>query len=77
MSVKAPPTAADLLATPGSFLTRSHLRELGFTRTMADAVFLELDVIFLPGSKRGVVRRDDFVKLVERSTFRDDGARAA
>lgn len=63
------PTAADLLATPGALLTRSHLRELGLGRSAIDAVFRELDVVVFPGSTRPHVRRDDYLQLVERSTY--------
>jgi hypothetical protein len=67
--VIAPPAAADLLETPGALLTRSHLRELGLGRAAIDAVFGELDVIVFPGSSRPHIRRDDFLDLVERSTY--------
>jgi hypothetical protein len=70
------PTPAELLATPGAFLTRRHLRDLGLTRTAIDAVFRELDVVFYPGQKRGgAVLRDDFVALTERCTYGADRVR--
>lgn len=69
------PTARELLAAPGALLTRTHLAELGLTRTMVDAVFRELDVVFFPGCRRGAVRRDDYVALLERSTYRGDRVR--
>jgi hypothetical protein len=62
-------TAAELLATPGALLTRSHLRELGLGRAAIDAVFRELDVVVFPGSTRPHVRREDYLELVERSTY--------
>ena len=74
--MSAPPSAVELLERPGALLTRSHLRDLGLTRTMVDAVFRELDVIFLPGTKRGgAVRRDDYLDLLERSTYGSDRVR--
>jgi hypothetical protein len=69
------PSAADLLETPGALLTRTHLRELGLTRTMADAVFRELDVVVFPGSRRPAVQVGDYLALVEASTYRGDRVR--
>lgn len=63
------PTAAELLATPGALLTRSHLRELGLERRAVDSVFRELDVVFLPGYTRPLVRVEDYVALIKRSTY--------
>lgn len=63
------PTAAELLATPGALLTRSHLRELGLGRAAIDAVFRALDVVVFPDSSRPHIRRDDYVRLVEDSTY--------
>jgi hypothetical protein len=63
------PTAADLLATPGALLTRSHLRELGLGRAAVDAVFRKLPVVVFPGSSRPHVRREDYVELVTASTY--------
>jgi hypothetical protein len=66
------PTAAELLATPGALLTRSHLRELGLGRSAIDAVFRKLPVVVFPGSSRPHVRGEDYLELVELSTY-DDG----
>jgi len=66
------PTAAKLLATPGAMLTRSHLAELGLGRSAVDAVFRRLPVVVFPGSTRPHVRREDYLELVEQSTY-DDG----
>jgi fructose-1-phosphate kinase PfkB-like protein len=73
--VSARPTATELLATPGALLTRTALRDLGLTRTMVDAVFRELDVVVFPGSRRPAVKREDYLELVERCTYRDDRVR--
>ena len=62
-------TAAELLATPGALLTRSHLAELGLGRAAVDAVFRQLDVVVFPGSTRPHVRREDYLALVEKSTY--------
>jgi hypothetical protein len=66
------PDAADLLGTPGALLTRSHLRELGLGRAAIDAVFQQLPVVVFAGSSRPHIRREDYLRLVESSTF-DDG----
>src|SRR5262249_39217384 len=70
-------TAAELLNRDGALLTRSHLAELGLTRTMVDAVFRELDVVVFPGSSRPAVKREAYLRLVEQSTYRDDRGRPA
>lgn len=57
-------------------LTRSHLRELGLERRAIDAVFRALPVVALPGYTRPMIRREDYLELVERSTYRDDRVRA-
>ena len=71
----AKPTASELLRTEGARLTRTHLAELGLTRTMIDTVFRGLDVVYLPGNKRGSVRREDYLDLLERCTYSDDRVR--
>lgn len=67
--------AAELLATPGALLTRSHLRGLGLERRAVDAVFRQLPVVALPGYSRPMIRAEDYAALVERNTFRDDRVR--
>jgi hypothetical protein len=69
------PSAAELLETPGALLTRTHLRELGLGRTAIDAVFRQLDVVVFPGSTRPHVKRDDYLELVEASTYGDSRVR--
>jgi hypothetical protein len=69
------PTAAELLDTPGALLTRSHLRELGLTRTMVDAVFRKLPVVVFPGSSRPAVKRESYLELVEASTYDESRVR--
>jgi hypothetical protein len=56
-------------------LARSDLRELGWERPAVDAIFRELDVVFLPGCKRGHVRAEDYLALIERCTYRGDRVR--
>lgn len=67
--------AAELLRTEGALLTRSHLRELGLGRSAIDAVFRACDVIVFPGSSRPMIRREDYLALLDRSTFGDDRVR--
>jgi len=69
--VNKPPTAAELLATQGALLNRSHLRELGLGRAAIDAVFRRLPVVVFPGSSRPHIRREDYLELVEQSTYGD------
>lgn len=69
------PSATDLLAKPDALLTRSDLRELGLERRAVDAVLRALPVVALPGYSRPLVRVEDYRKLVERNTFRDDRVR--
>lgn len=71
------PSASELLETPGALLSRAHLRELGLERRAIDAIFRELDVIGLPGYSRLFVRREDYLALLERSTYDDRRVRAA
>jgi hypothetical protein len=70
------PAASVLLETPGALLSRSHLRELGLERRAVDAVFRALDVVVLPGYSRPLVRAEDYLELLSRSTYRDDRVRA-
>ena len=69
------PSAAELLERDGALLTRGHLAELGLTRTMVDAVFRSLPVVVFPGSRRPAIRREDYLDLLEQSTYRDDRVR--
>lgn len=70
-------TAADLLETPGALLTRTHLRELGLERRAVDAVFRALPVVALPGYSRPLIRAEDYRRLLDEHSFRDDRVRAA
>jgi hypothetical protein len=69
------PTAAELLETPGALLTRTHLRELGLTRTMADAAFRQCPVVVFAGSMRPAIHVEDYLELVARSTYAGDRVR--
>jgi hypothetical protein len=69
------PAAAELLATPGALLNRTHLRELGLERRAVDAVFRALPVVALPGYARPLIHAEEYLELVEHHTFRDDRVR--
>jgi hypothetical protein len=69
------PVTTELLAMPEALLTRTHLRDLGLERRAVDAVFRALPVVALPGYSRPMVRVEDYLKLVEHNTFRDDRIR--
>jgi hypothetical protein len=68
-------SAAELLQTPGAVLTRSHVRELGWERRGVDAIFRALPVVAVDGYSRPVIRVDDYLELIQESTFRDDRVR--
>jgi hypothetical protein len=69
------PSAAQLLETPGAMLSRSHLRELGWGRSQIDAIFRKLTVHVIEGSTRPMIRREDYLELVERSGYSDGRVR--
>jgi hypothetical protein len=68
-------TAQDLLRIPDALLTRTHLRELGLERRAVDAVFRVLPVVVLPGYSRPMVRAQEYLALVARSTYTGDRVR--
>jgi hypothetical protein len=74
-AVARSPSSAQLLATPGALLTRSHLRQLGLERRAIDAVFRALPVVSLPGYSRPMIRADHYLALVEQHTYSDDRVR--
>lgn len=63
------PAAAERLANPDAFLSRTDLRDLGLERRAVDAVFRELDVIVLPGYSRPLIRVADYLELLRRCTY--------
>ena len=69
------PSSAQLLATPGALLTRSHLRQLGLERRAIDAIFRTLPIVALPGYSRPMIRAEQYLELVEQHTYRDDRVR--
>jgi hypothetical protein len=67
--------AAELVKTHGALLTRTHLRDLGLERRAVDAVFRTLRVVALPGYSRPMVRAEEYLALVEESTYSGDRVR--
>lgn len=66
------PTAEQLLERPHALLGRKHFRELGLERRAIDAIFRELDLVYLPGYSYPLVKAADFVALVENCTYGDN-----
>jgi hypothetical protein len=66
------PTAAELLETPGAVLTSTHLRELGWGRRQIDAIWRGCPMIILPGTRRPVLRVEDYLAYLEEHTYRND-----
>jgi hypothetical protein len=69
------PTAAELLATPGAFLDRRALHELGLQRRSIDYVFRSLPVVSFPGVRRVYVRTDDYQQLMAEHTYDEQRVR--
>ena len=59
----------------GAFLTSSHLRELGWTRTQIDAIWRACPMVILPGTRRPVLRVEDYLAYSEEHTYRNDQPR--
>jgi hypothetical protein len=68
-------SAQELLETPDALLTRTHLRELGLERRAVDAVFRILPVVALPGYSRPMIRAQEYLALIARSTYNGDRVR--
>jgi hypothetical protein len=45
--------------------------EMGLPRSVIDAVFRALPVVAIEGLRKPMVRREDVLRLLEESTFRD------
>jgi hypothetical protein len=69
--VSARPSPEELLTTPGALLKRSDLRKLGLERRAIDAVFRECPVVKLPGYSCPMIRVEDYLALLEGSTYCD------
>jgi hypothetical protein len=73
--VSARPSAEKLLERQDGFLTRSDLAELGLPRGAVDAIFKALPVIAFPGTRRPLIRVEDYLAFVAEHTYRDDRVR--
>jgi len=69
-------TAAERMANPDAFLSRSDLRELGLERRAVDAVFRACPVVLFEGYTRPLIRAQDFVAYRDRCTYRGDRVRS-
>ena len=63
------------LANPDGVLSRSDLAELGWSRRGVDSIMRGCPVIVVPGFSRPLVRVQDYLELLERSTYRGDRVR--
>jgi hypothetical protein len=75
MTTKRKPTATEPLNTPEAVLTSSHLRELGWTRTHIDAIWRACPIVILPGTRRPVLRVEDYLAYLEQHTYRNEQPR--
>jgi hypothetical protein len=71
VAVRAVP--ADRLPNPDAVLSRTDLRELGYERRAADALFRNCPIVALPGYRRPLIRVRDYLAFLEANTY--DGSR--
>jgi hypothetical protein len=69
------PSARELLEEGSGYLTRSHLRELGLPRAAIDAVFKKLDVYYIDGYSRPMIRVEAYLALMAESRYGRDRVR--
>jgi len=60
------PSAAERLANPAAILSRRDLRELGWERRAVDAIFRQLDPVFVPGYSRPAILVSDYQRALQR-----------
>ena len=77
MMAERRPSARELLEQGSGCLTRSHLRELGLPRAAIDAVLKKLDVYFIDGYSRPMVKVEDYLALMAESRYGPDRVRPA
>jgi hypothetical protein len=66
------PSPQELLETPGALLSTSDLAALGLPRKAIEAVLRSVEPVYLPGYRRPLIRREDYLELIERSRHRGD-----
>lgn len=70
-------TAAERSRTDGAFLSRTDLRDLGFTGRAVDAIFRQCPVIVFVGQRRPFIRSEDFRAAIAKRTFDENRVRPA
>ena len=71
-AIVADPGGGCAVNTLPTLLDRKTLgEELGVTRAVVDAIFRSVPVVALPGLRKPMVRREDVLRLLEESTYRD------
>jgi hypothetical protein len=73
--VSGRPSAEKLLERPDGFLTRTDLIDLGLPRGAVDAIFRALPIVAFPGTRRPLIRVEDFLAFTAEHTYRDDRVR--
>jgi hypothetical protein len=73
--VSARPLAAELLENSDAILMRKDLRALGWERRAVDAIFRELDNVFVPGYSYGAIKVRDYLAFIEQHTYGRDRVR--
>ncbi len=71
VKLTAPEAVSESTALPKLLDRKTLAAEMGLPRSAVDAVFRSLPVVALPGLRKPMVRREDVLRLLEESTFRD------
>ena len=70
------PSASELVEQGTGLMTRSRKCDLGLPRAAIDAVFKQLDVVYLTGYSRPMVKVEDYLELLAQSTYGRDRVRS-
>jgi hypothetical protein len=68
-------SSSERLELRDGFLSRGDLGDLGLPRRAVDAVFRACPVVAFPGYSKPLIRVQDYLELVEQSTYRGDRVR--
>ena len=71
------PSPAELLEVSRLPVHHDDLAALGLPRKAIEAVLRSVEPVYLPGYRRPLVSREDYLELLERSQHRGDRARPA